>query len=46
MRRLSRTIPTAIKLDPENVPAYNNRARAYISMEKYEEAIKDYTDSN
>lgn len=32
----------AIELDPENIPAYMNRAEAYIALGEYEEAKADY----
>jgi tetratricopeptide (TPR) repeat protein len=35
----------AIKLDPKNAEAYNNRANAYSLLGKYEEAVKDYDEA-
>ena len=32
----------AIELDPENIPAYMNRAEAYIALGEYKEAKADY----
>ena len=35
----------AINLDPKDASAYNNRGYAYCRLERYQEAIDDYTQS-
>jgi tetratricopeptide (TPR) repeat protein len=35
----------AIKLDPKNAEAYNNRANAHSLLGKYDDAVKDYDEA-
>ena len=35
----------AIRLDPKNALAYISRGNAYDYLEKYDEAIRDYTEA-
>ena len=42
MRRLSRTIPTAIKLDPNRGVVYENRGEAWLLQDEQDKAEKDF----
>src|SRR5688572_8284947 len=41
-KRLVRFYSNVIEVNPKNVDAYKNRAKANIELKNYKEAIKDY----